>query len=133
MSYNQVEVLRAACCVAALDERICEHEQQVLEKLRDQIGVGQASFEAMLDRARNDDAYYEEQFKIAMVDPDAAIKTLFSLAIADHQITMNERVILQHFAEKLGMSADRFEQIRAAAERQVEAGGASSSGQSQST
>ncbi len=120
MSYKQVEVLRAACCVAGLDQQICDNEKRVLETLRQQIGVGQASFDAMLDRARDDEAYYQEQFKLAMIDAEYAIKTLLTLAIADHQITRTERIILQHFAQKLGMSQDRFEQLLATAEKYSE-------------
>lgn len=121
MSINEVEILRAACCIAALDREVCEKEKVVLEQLRQRIGVGRVSFEAMLDRARNDPNYYQEQFKLAMVDPDLAMKTLFQLAVANHRITLEERVILQHFAEqKLGMERGRFEQLLDAAERHVQ-------------
>lgn len=121
MSFNQVEILRAACCLAALDQQVCEKEHAVLDELRQRIGVGRVSFQAMLDRARNDPNFYQEQFQLAMVDPDLAMKTLFQLAAANHRITLEERVILQHFAEnKLGMTRERFEQLLDAAERQVE-------------
>lgn len=120
MGYNEVEILRAACCIAAMDEEVCERERPILEKLRERLGVGQVSFQAMLDRAHSDHNFYEEQFKIARVDPDHAIKTLLLLAAADHQITLNERVVLQHFAEKLGMPQDRFDQIYRAAEKHIE-------------
>ncbi|MFW6059198.1 MAG: hypothetical protein ACODAQ_03400 [Phycisphaeraceae bacterium] len=120
MSYTEVEILRAACCIAALDNEVCEKEQAILEKLRDRLGVGRVSFQAMLDRARSDHNFYEEQFKIAQVDADHAIKTLTVLAMADHQITLNERVVLQHFAATLGMDQQRFDQIYAAAEKHLE-------------
>ena len=120
MSYSEVEVLRAACCIAALDDEVCQKERAILEKLRQRIGVGEVSFQAMLDRARRDHSFYEEQFKILQVEPDAAIKLLVSLAAADREITLNERVVLQHFAEKLGMTQERFEQIYAAGEKQTQ-------------
>lgn len=121
MSINEVEILRAACCIAALDRAVCEKEHAVLDALRKRIGVGRVSFEAMLDRARHDRDYYQEQFQIAMVDPDLAMRTLFQVAVANHRITLEERVILQHFAEeKLGMARDRFERLLEAAERHVE-------------
>ena len=122
MVMDQVQVLRAACCIAGLDQEVCERERTVLDKIAYQIGVGEASLNAMIDRAKSDPNFYEEQFHIASLNPDPAIKTIAALAAADHEITDNERIILQHFAQKLGMDDARFEKIFASAQKLAKAG-----------
>jgi len=120
MSMSQVEVLRAACCVAGLDSHINADERAFIDKLAVGAGVGPASLAAMLDRASEDQEFYQEQFGYLSADPDSAIKTLFLVAMADHELTVDERVILQHFADVLGMTQDRFDKILRSAERQME-------------
>lgn len=116
---DKVEVLRAACCIAGLDKQVCEREGKILQKLAAEVGVGKASLAAMIERAEKDPNFYQEQFRIARGDPDRAIKTLLVLAASDHAITLEERVILQHFAQKLGIDEARFDKLMAAAEKQA--------------
>lgn len=119
MLMGKVETLRAACCVAGLDREVSEKERPLLEKLAEQVGVGRASLNAMIERARSDPNFYEEQFRIARADPDTAMKTLLLVAAADHAITLEERVILQHFAQKLGVSDERFTKLLDAAHKRA--------------
>lgn len=114
-----VEILRAACCVAGLDQEICEKERPLLDRLALAAGVGEVSFKAMMDRAKCDSTFFQEMFKIVKADPDAAFKIMLSVAIADGKFTTDERVVLHHFAEKLGLSDARSEQLLAAAEKRV--------------
>ena len=120
MATREVELLRAACCIAGLDEEICANEMPLLERLAHHAGVGQASLGAMIDRARSDPNFYEEQFTVVRGDADSSIKVLLQVATANNTLTINERVVLSHFAEKLGMETERFEKYLAAAERKVE-------------
>ena len=60
---DKVEVLRAACCMAGLDGTIGEKELAILQKLATEAGVGGASLKAMMDRAKADPNYYEQQFR----------------------------------------------------------------------
>ena len=117
---KQVEILCAACCVAGLDGEICERERPLLEQMAHEAGVGPVSLEAMIERATDEPNYYQEQLCIARSDPDTILTTLFRIAMADHELALEERVILQHFADKLGMSRQRFDQISAAAVKQFE-------------
>jgi tellurite resistance protein len=116
---DDVAILRAACCVAGLDQRVDEREQRMLERLANQAGVGRTSLEAMIERATKEPNFYKEQFQLVTTDPDSTIKTLLCVAIADRDLTSDERVILQHFAEVLGMDAPRYEQLLKAAQKHL--------------
>jgi len=116
---DDVAILRAACCVAGLDQRIDQREQRMLERLADKAGVGRTSLEAMIERAVEDQSFYKEQFQLITTDPDTTIKTLLCVAIADRELTIDERVILQHFADVLGMSEKRYEQLVKAAQQHL--------------
>jgi tellurite resistance protein len=117
---DDVAILRAACCVAGLDERVDDREQRMLERLADKAGVGRASLEAMIERAVEDSGFYKEQFKLITTDPDATLKTLLCVAIADGELSVDERVILQHFADVLGMNEQRYDQLVEAARKRLE-------------
>lgn len=117
---TDVEVLRAACCVAGLDQEISSEERLMLEKLAYRAGVGSVSLGAMIDQAVSDPDFYQEQFRVVQADPDATMKALFRIAVADHKLTTDERVILHELAMRLGMTADRFNQLLAAARKHLE-------------
>ena len=117
MGMDELEILKAACCVAGLDGEISEREKQALKVLVGRAGVGLASFEAMMDVAIEDDDYFKKQLDLLMGDVDQTIKMLFQIAVADGQLGTNERIVLQYFADKLEMPPERFDQILAAAER----------------
>jgi len=114
---HRVEVLRAACCVAGIDGNVCDPEHPMLERLAQEAGVGGASLAAMINRAREDHSFFEKQFEIFKTDPDRTMKTLVHVAIADGVLDQAERVILCHFAEKLGLPGDRLDALFAAAEK----------------
>ncbi len=119
MPMSHVEILRAACCIAGLDRTICEQERPLLDKLAAAAGVGQASLAAMMDRAQRDPEFFQEQFRLIKSDPDAAFKIVLTVAIADGRLTTDERVVLQHFADKLGLPAARLDQLLTAAEKRT--------------
>lgn len=117
MAMQGVEVLRAACCVAGIDGEVCDHEHPLLQRLADAAGVGSVSLNAMIDRAKSDPSFFEQQFEIFKTDPEDTMKMLFRIAIADGVLARSERVVLQHFATKLGMTEDRYDELLAAAEK----------------
>lgn len=123
MSMIEVEVLRAACCIAGLDKEIHENELKLLRKLAFGVGVGEVSLNAMIRRAREDQNFYQEQFEYLHADPEQAMTTLFGLAVADGQLTLEERVILRHFAERLKLDEAQFEKLLAAAETYLDTRG----------
>lgn len=117
MPMQDVEVLRAACCVAGIDRNVCEREHPLLKRLAAAAGVGMTSLNAMIERAKTDSGFFEKQFDIFKSDSEATMKTLFRVAVADGVLTQSERVVLQHFAAKLGMTTERYAELLAAAEK----------------
>ena len=124
MSIDELQILRAACCVAGLDGEIDEREREALKVLVDRAGVGKASFEAMLEMAIEKEDYFSQQLDFLRGDVDRTIKTLFRIAVVDGKLGDNERVVMRYFADKLGMAEPRFEQILEAAERESKRAGA---------
>jgi len=114
-----VEILRAACCVAGLDGRVCERERALLHRLAKKAGVGAASLDAMIDTAVEDKAFYEKQFRVVQADAERTIKTLLAVAISDGDLALEERVIIQKFADVLGMDRDRYDALLLKAKSQL--------------
>jgi len=119
MVMSKVEILRAACCVAGLDGYVCDREHPLLNRLAELAGVGGASLQAMIDRAERDQNFYQEQFDALSADPELTIRTLLAVAAADRELSLNERVVLHHFATKLGLPDERFEQVLEEAEKRA--------------
>ena len=117
---GELEVLRAACCIAGLDGNIDRAEIRYLRTLAERAGVGLTSLEAMVEQALENRDFYEEQFQVVASDPDRAITALFTVAIADGRLVTEERVILRHFADRIGVPGLRFEKLLRIAERNVE-------------
>jgi tellurite resistance protein len=115
VTIDQVELLRAACCVAAAGGEVSPAEMIILRELVESAGVGETSFYAMIDRAANEPGYYKEQLDLLTGDAEAAITMLSRIATADGQISEEERSMLQHFAGKLGVAQKRFDEIVSAA------------------
>ena len=111
LTTNHVELLRAACCVAAVGGSISPREMQLLRGLVESAGVGEASFYAMVDRAVNEPGFYREQLNLVKGDIYSVIRTLVEIAAADEEICREERCMLRHFAEKLGMGKEALDQI----------------------
>jgi len=90
--WKEVEILRAACCVAGLDGGVCQDELMLLQRLASEVGVGSMSLDAMIKRAEGDSDFYQELFQYVSADAEATMKLLFRLAIADRELHVNERV-----------------------------------------
>ena len=115
MEMQQVEVLRAACCLAASDGKIAEREMVLLRKLAEQPGVGSASLNAMIERAKTEPGYFQKQFELLKADAESSMLTLFGVAISDGELSDDQRVMLHYFADKLGLSEARFEKLLSSA------------------
>jgi uncharacterized membrane protein YebE (DUF533 family) len=119
MPISDVEVLRAACCMAGLDGVVTPEEMAMVQKLADKAGVGAVSLRAMLDRAKADPNFYKEQFRILHADPSSTMTAVVGVAMADGDLSRDERVILQQFAERLGMRQEVYVKLIESAERLV--------------
>lgn len=107
---QRVDLLKAACCVAGADGVSCS-ESGIVEKLASDIGVGQASLDAMLARAVRDPEFYREQFKILKEEPAQCMGTLMQVALADGAITDNESKVLGNLATQLGIEPAVFSEL----------------------
>ena len=117
MAVAEVELLRAACCIAGLNEQVSERERPLLEEIAQRIGVGAASLQAMINRAERDEDFYKQQFNIVKPDAERAIQRLLEVAMASGEISQRQRVLLYHFAERLEVDPQHFEQLLKQAEQ----------------
>lgn len=107
----KVELLRAACCVAGIDGEIDEAEFAVLKKLADDVGVGDASLSAMMNRAKSDPDFYQEQFRVLKADPKESMAVLLQVALADRNVVDGEKVVLAKLGERLGVTQAIFDEL----------------------
>ena len=108
---EEVEILRACCCVAGADGKCTDNERVILQRLADNVGVGKASFDAILERGMTDPEFHKKQFQILKSQPEFTMETLLSVAIADDQVTVNEATILKNLAENLEIAPEKFDEI----------------------
>ncbi len=119
MSINDLEILKAACCIAAADGEITDEEREAVQVLADRAGVGRASLAAMKQMAIEDPDFFQHHLGMLKDDADRGFKTLLKVAVVDEHFGTNERVLVQYFAGKMGLSSERTEQLLAVAERQA--------------
>lgn len=112
---TKVEVLRAACCVSGVDGEAGDAERPILNMLAREVGVGEASLNAMIDRAETEPDYCEAQFRVLKADPPETMKLLFSVALADRKLTEKEIDVLRNLSQKLELPAERFDALLAKA------------------
>ncbi|MEZ6087802.1 MAG: hypothetical protein R3C05_07235 [Pirellulaceae bacterium] len=108
---SEVDLLRAACCIAGADGKVDDAELPVLKRLAERVGVGRASLEAMIARSETEPEFYKQQFRVLKQDADTTIAMLFDLATLDGEVNAREIEMLSLFAERLGMSPERFAEI----------------------
>ena len=117
---EEVEILRASCCVAGADGDCSESEFKVLRRLADNVGVGKASFDAMVERAVTDPNFYKQQFRILKSQPRLAMSTLLEVATADNQVDVEEARILRALAENLELPSEVFNELVQEAAAKIE-------------
>lgn len=117
---EQVDVLRAACCVAAADGKVTEAESVVIQRIAKKAGVGDASREAMLDMALTSPKFLESQFRFLMRDSERAIKVLLIVAAADGAISESEKLLVTDFAHRLQIDEERLRVLLRAAEKSAD-------------
>ncbi len=106
---RKVEVLRAACCVAGVDGATSDAERRVLQRLADEVGVGEASLRAMIERAEEDRSFFEQQFKVLKAEPKATMQLLFRVAVADGDLKRSEATVLKGLATRLDVTPEQFD------------------------
>ena len=108
---QKVDILRAACCVAGSDGQLADQEIKLVKKLAKEVGVGQASLQAMVDRSMVDENFHKEQFKILKEDPQKCLATVLEVAMADGVLTDVEQAVLRGLADNLQVPTEVFDQL----------------------
>ena len=110
-SFEKLEILRAAVCVVGADGEVSEDESALIDKLASEIGVGKASRQAMLDRGKTDPEFCEDMFRVLKTEPNETMLTLFHASMSDGVLSESEIRVLWHFADKLGVNKETFDNL----------------------
>jgi uncharacterized tellurite resistance protein B-like protein len=105
---QRVEILRASCCIASADGETTTEERVQLKKLAHELGVGEASMQAMIDRAQRDPEFYKTQFGVLRAEPVKTIDVLMDSVLANGEIKDPEMKVLRSLADRLGVSESDF-------------------------
>ena len=112
---NDVDVVKAVCCVAGADSDVTVDELAELGSLARRVGIERTQVTALLERSRDDEAFYQHQIDLLTDHADASMNTMIRLAreagtLADGHVVM----LLWRLATKLDIHADHFEELVAA-------------------
>ena len=108
---EQVELLQAVIVLAAADGMISSSERGMLTSLAGRVGVGQASLDAMIERALNDTSVRDELFHRTRSQAEKAMELLVAVARLDGEVTEEEREVLVHIMQVLNLPMERFAEI----------------------
>lgn len=111
MLIERVEILKAACCIAGADGEISQRERESLIKMADEIGVGAASLDAMMDLAITDESFRDSQLRMVHKAPAQVFETLYRMARLDPDVPTPERKLLIRFGRKLGLETEQMNEI----------------------
>lgn len=105
---QQVEILRASCCIAGADGETTPDEMEHLKRLAEGVGVGQASLNAMIERAEKDPEFYQQQFNVLKAEPMQCLDVLIQVTMANGAVKESEFEVLKGLANQLEISPDDF-------------------------
>ena len=101
--------MKAALAVAVADGQLQRSEMGVVEGLAKRIGLGQVSFDAMVEAAQTDESFADNIF-IPKDKARSTLELLVGLARIDGIISDEERSVIVRIATSLGITGDLFEQ-----------------------
>jgi tellurite resistance protein len=108
---EQLEILKAAIVVAVADGQIIASERGLLNAIAARAGVGKASLDAMIERARTDPNMRDELFRRSTSDPELTLELLVAAARLDGEIDQEERAVLVRLMDPLKIPVHRFSEI----------------------
>jgi tellurite resistance protein len=108
---EDTELLRAAMAVAAADGELRRSEMGVVEGLATRVGIGKASFDAMLEAAEHDDSIADNILIHSKERARSALELLVALARIDGEISEQERGVLVRIAAGLRITEDEFQNV----------------------
>ena len=108
---EQVELFKAALAIAVADGEVRRSEKGVLEGLAVRVGIGRASFEAMIEAARQDEAFADNILIRSKKDARKALELLVAQARIDGEISESERNLLVRIASRLELTGGEFRSV----------------------
>ena len=105
---QRVEILRACCCIAGADGETTTDELTQIKQLAAAEGVGEASLNAMIERAEKDPDFYKQQFKILKAEPMACLDALLRISVANGLFKKSEQRVLRGLAQQLEIDEADF-------------------------
>ena len=110
------EVLKAVCCLAGAGGDVMLEELQMLRKLADRHGIANNVFDASTRKMAEDEDYRARQMDIITDDVDRSMNALINAARDDGTLDEGHvTMLLWRVATKLGLNAEHFEKLLAAA------------------
>jgi len=118
---DDVELLKAALAVAVADGTIRRSEKGVLQGLAIRVGVGRASFDAMVKAAESDDSVGDEVLIRSKDNAHKAFELLVAQARIDGEVSEEERSLLVRLATALNITGSDFSRLYAAGIKRADA------------
>jgi uncharacterized tellurite resistance protein B-like protein len=106
---TDLELLKAAISVAVADGELRRSELGVVEELAKRVGVGKASYDAMVQAAQAD-PHYADSIHLPAGRARQAIVLLVGQARIDGEISGVERRVIVRIANGLGVQGEEFRQ-----------------------
>lgn len=120
---NDLDAMKAMCCLAGLGTDVTLEELQILGRLAGPAGLDKKAMDTLLYKAANDDSLRDELIAPVRRDVDGAMERMIDLAArADSLEEGHIAMLLWRVATKLDIDADRFDRLLAAAGSGGEAG-----------
>ncbi len=111
---EDLELLKAALAVAVADGKVTRSEMGVIKGLALRVGVGQASLDAMMDSAQDDDSVADSLLIGSKEKARKAFELLVAQARIDGDISGEERDVLVRIAGSLKIAGEAFDQAYSA-------------------
>ena len=108
---EDTELLKATIAVAVADGQLRRSELGVIQALARRAGVGETSLKAMIEAAEKDKSFAADIMIRSKDKARMAVKLLVAEARIDREISDEERRVIVHIANSLGITGDEFEQL----------------------
>ena len=108
---ERMELFKAALAIAVADGEVRRSEKGVLEGLAVRVGVGRASFDAMLEAAQQTQAFADNILFRSKKDARKALELLVAQARIDGEISESERNLLVRIASRLELTGAEFQSV----------------------
>jgi hypothetical protein len=110
---NDVDVLKAVCCLAGSDSEVTVEELQLLDGLARRAGIEQRQLRVFIEKATEDETFRQQQIDLARGDAAGTLRTLIRMVREDDRLQEGRLTMLlwRIATNQLDMRADQFEKL----------------------